>query len=68
MFFLKPNNLKIPDNRAKNNEAHTAPKKFGMGDYYGTGMKQPMGKVRDATVGSIPVDRGQLKTPPKSLA
>ena len=54
--------------KVKNHEAHTAPTKFGMGDYSGTGSKQPMGKVRGDTTGFSPVAPSKLGKPPKSLA
>jgi len=37
------------------------------GDYYGTGFKQPTGRMRGQSVGYIPVSRKQLSTPPKSV-
>ena len=37
------------------------------GDYYGTGIRNPMGKLRDAA-GSRPVEKKELKIPPRSLA
>lgn len=49
-------------------QAHTAKTKFGMGDNYGTGVKQPIGKVRSGTIGVKPVNKKQLGTPPKSMA
>jgi len=48
--------------------AHTPNTKYGMGDYYGTGVKQKLGRVRDDTIGMIRISRKGLKTPPKSLA
>lgn len=48
--------------------AHTPKTKKGMGDYYGTGVKNPVGKVRDMTAGINPLDKKRLKSPPKSLA
>lgn len=54
-----------PPKRTK--EAHTAPTKYGMGDYYGTGIKQKMGRVRDNYV-DYPVASKNLGKPPKSLA
>ena len=39
----------------------------GMGNYYGSGYKNPMGKLRDSTVGYIPVSKKQLGTPPTSV-
>ena len=38
------------------------------GDYYGTGIKNPVGKVRSSTVGFNPVSGKKLKTPPKKIA
>lgn len=52
----------------KKGEAHTAPTPYGMGDYYGTGLKAPLGKMRGSTVGYRPVSRGKLGEAPKSLA
>lgn len=58
----------IKSGKVKNAEAHTAPTKYGMGDYYGTGFKAPIGRIRDSTVGYRPVDKEQLKSAPRSLA
>lgn len=50
-------------------EAHSANKKIGMGDYYGSGIKQKVGRVRSSySPGSNPVSPEKLKTPPRSLA
>lgn len=38
------------------------------GDYYGTGIKNPVGRVRSGTVGINPVSSAKLKKPPKSIA
>lgn len=44
------------------------PKEFGgMGDYYGTGIKNSQGRMRGDSVGYRPVSRKQLGTPPKSV-
>lgn len=48
-------------------EAHTANTKYGMGDYYGTGIRAPLGKIRDMT-GMVEVSHKKMKKPPKSLA
>lgn len=54
--------------KVKNSPAHCAPTKFGMGDYYGTGIKQPIGKMRDSSYpGMNPVSEKKLKVPPKSV-
>lgn len=41
---------------------------MGCGDYYGTGFKNKIGKLRSDTVGYSPVSRQQMGKPPKSLA
>lgn len=38
-----------------------------MGFYYGTGMKNPMGRMRSSSIGYRPVSKKQLGTPPKSV-
>jgi hypothetical protein len=37
------------------------------GDYYGTGHKNPLGRLRDDTVGYRPVSQKEMGTPPKSI-
>lgn len=39
----------------------------GMGMYWGSGIKNPMGKMRSDSVGYRPVSKKQLGTPPKSV-
>lgn len=53
--------------KVKNAEAHTSHTKYGMGDYYGTGLKAPIGRVRDSTVGYVPVSKKKMGKPPKSV-
>lgn len=53
--------------KVKNAEWHTAPTKYGMGDYYGTGIKNKVGRIREE-VGNSQVTPNKLKKPPKSLA
>jgi hypothetical protein len=67
MFPLKPGKSPINKSKPKLRQAHTAFTKHGMGDYYGTGSKAPVGKIRDATVGFRPVSKRQLGTKPKSV-
>lgn len=45
--------------------AHTPRSSFGVGDYYGTGVRNPMGRVRGDSSRLTPE---QLKKPPRSLA
>jgi hypothetical protein len=68
MFPLRPSSVKIPGNRVKKVEAHTSPTKYGMGNYYGRALKNPMGKMRDSSVGFRPVSKEILQKPPKALA
>lgn len=54
--------------KGKRNESHTAPTKYGMGNYYGSAVKNPIGRIRSDTVGYRPVSRKQMGTSPRSLA
>lgn len=54
--------------RVKHKEAHTSPTKIGMGDYYGTAIKNPIGKLRSDPIGVINIKSKALKKPPKNLA
>lgn len=38
------------------------------GTYYGTGVRNPMGRVRSGTMGINPLSKKELGKPPKSLA
>lgn len=58
---------KIPNTSIKSKGAHVSKAKFGMGDFYGSGIKQPLGKVRSG-IGSNPVSKQKLGKSPKSLA
>lgn len=58
---------KIPSISTKAKGAHVSKAKYGMGDFYGTSVKQPMGKIRDS-IGSNPMSKKKLGKPPKSLA
>lgn len=40
---------------------------FMGGDYYGTGYKQPMGKMRGENTGLNPIPQKKLATDPRSL-
>lgn len=47
---------------------HTPKGTKGMGDFYGTGHRNPLGKVRDSYMVTAPVPKSKLKNPPKALA
>jgi hypothetical protein len=53
--------------KSKHKEWHASSDKIGMGDFYGTGVKNPIGRVRSSYI-STPVSPSKLKKPPKSLA
>ena len=48
--------------------AHTPSSPKGMGDYYGSGIRNPIGRVRDDTVGMVNISKSGMKKPPKTLA
>lgn len=48
-------------------EAHASPSKTGSGDYYGSGIKQKVGIMREDYL-SYPISQKKMKNPPKSLA
>ncbi len=48
--------------------SHTPRSSKGLGDYYGTGIRAKLGRVREDTMGMNQVTPKGLKTPPKSLA
>ena len=47
--------------------AHTSNSKMGMGDYYGSAIRNPIGRVRDGW-GMNETPKKKLRIPPKSLA
>jgi hypothetical protein len=59
--------LKPPKPLGTNREAHTANTKYGMGNSYGSGVKQKLGKIREG-MGMIPVSKKKMAKPPSSLA
>ena len=60
---LKPKKEALP----KLKESHVQRTQHGMGDYYGTGAKNSVGRMRDASVGFRPVTPKKLGKPPKSV-
>lgn len=50
-----------------NKTAHTSNSKLGMGDFYGSGIKNPIGRVREEMMIN-PMKSKSLGKPPKSLA
>ncbi len=52
----------------KHKEAHTSPSKIGMGDNYGAGLKNKVGKMREDSMGNSPVPQKKTVKPPRKLA
>jgi len=52
----------------KSREWHASSAKTGMGDFYGQGIKQKVGRMRQDFMGNISMHPNALKSPPKSLA
>jgi hypothetical protein len=48
-------------------ESHVSTTKKPMGDHYGTGIKQKIGRMREDSVGYIPLNKKKMGTPPKSV-
>lgn len=53
--------------KTNRNQVHTAKSPKGMGDYYGTGIRAKIGRMRSG-MGMEVVSKKQLKNPPKSIA
>lgn len=49
-------------------ESHVSRTKKPYGDSYGTGIKNPMGKMRSSALDNGAMPKSKLKKPPKSLA
>jgi len=48
--------------------AHTSKSKIGMGDNYGSGVRNPVGRMRESSMGDNYLSPKKLGKPPKSLA
>ncbi len=60
-------NRSQPSKVKANRFAHVANTKYGMGDNYGSGIRNKVGKMREGP-GNYPVKPSKLKSPPRSLA
>lgn len=67
MFPLRRSTSKVKKPKLGAKEAHTQHTSLGMGNNYGTGSKNPSGKMRSGSVGLRPVSKGKLGKPPKSV-
>lgn len=48
--------------------AHTPKTQMGMGDHYGSGIRNPVGKMREDSMGMNNLSPKKLKKAPRSLA
>lgn len=58
---------KSPKNSTGRGDWHVSHTSLGMGDYYGQGIRNPVGRIRSGS-GQVEVTPEKLKTPPRSLA
>lgn len=56
-----------PKSKKTSGDWHVSHSSMGMGDYYGTGVKQKIGKMREG-MGMKPLSKAKLGKAPKSLA
>jgi hypothetical protein len=59
-------NRRQPHPYKKNRFAHTQNTPYGMGDNYGTGIRQKLGRMREGT-GMVQISPRKMKVPPKSV-
>jgi hypothetical protein len=60
---MKPSKVKT------NKQYHTSNAKTGIGDFYGTGIKQKVGTIKDMYLTNMnPMSNKKVGKPPKSLA
>lgn len=72
MYFLMEESrpwivMKSAKPKTKRNQAHTSKSPKGMGDYYGSGIRQKIGRIRDSYL-SNEIKGKDLGKPPRSLA
>lgn len=57
----------VKASKKSSGDSHVSHTSMGMGDYYGTGVKQKVGKMRSPTVNMSPGTKKQIKTPPRMV-
>ncbi len=60
--------MKKVNKQRSSGDWHVNHSSMGMGDYYGTGIKAKLGKMRGDSMGMVAATPKKLKTPPKNLA
>jgi hypothetical protein len=63
MFPLKPKHSVQDKGKARYHESKTAGSRFGSGDFYGTGVRNPLGKDRGSTRSSLPKNSKRGNSP-----
>lgn len=54
--------------KTSSGDSHCDFEGLGMGDNYGTGIKNKVGRMREDSLGWHAVSKSKLKVPPRSLA
>lgn len=60
--MIKPSKVKTPMN------VHTPKSQMGSGDYYGTAIKQKVGRMREDSINGPTMGPKKMGKPPRSLA
>lgn len=71
MKAAKTKQSHVGKNKKASGDWHVSHTSMGMGDYYGTGVKAPLGKIRKSVgppIGYSPFTKQSKSRPPKSLA
>jgi hypothetical protein len=58
---------KSASNTLNRGDWHVSNSSMGMGDYYGQGVRNPVGRIRDS-MGQREIPEKELRVPPKALA
>lgn len=67
MKSKKAHTQKSRKNNLDRGDSHVSNTSMGMGDYYGQGIRNPVGRIRDGA-GQVEVTPKNLRVPPRSLA
>lgn len=60
-------NAHTSSSKKSSGDWHVSHTSMGMGDYYGTGIKNKVGKMREDSVGINLVTPKKLKSPPRGV-
>ncbi len=62
-----PKNTHTGNTKKSSGDWHVSHTSMGMGDYYGTGVKQKIGRMREDSLGMNAVTPKKLKIPPRGV-